>query len=90
MADEKLPKIMEEPLPQILQELEKSINTAKEAATDARKAAEEVKQASQVIPRELIRRIVTSKDFLIFMVILILATIMSAVSISLGLSLISR
>lgn len=56
MIDEVKPrKIMTEPLPQILDEIEDSINMANEAARDARKAAEEARQAGEKAANEAAR-----------------------------------
>ncbi len=48
-------KIMTEPLPQILDEIEDSIISANEAAKDARKAAEEARQAGEKAANEAAR-----------------------------------
>ena len=48
-------KIMTEPLPQILDEIEDSIRLANEAARDARKAAEEARQAGEKAANEAAR-----------------------------------
>ncbi len=48
-------KIMTQPLPQILDEIEDSISSANEAAGDARKAAEEARQAGEKAANEAAR-----------------------------------
>ncbi len=48
-------KIMTEPLPKILDEIEDSIRAANEAARDARKAAEEARQAGEKAASEAAR-----------------------------------
>jgi hypothetical protein len=56
MANEKrASKIMTEPLPQILEEIEDSIRAANEAAKDARKAAEEARKAGEKAANEAAR-----------------------------------
>jgi uncharacterized protein (UPF0147 family) len=56
MANEKrASKIMTEPLPQILEEIEDSIRAATEAAKDARKAAEEARKAGEKAANEAAR-----------------------------------
>lgn len=56
MASEKrAPKIMTEPLPLILDEIDGSINTAHEAAEDARQAAEEARKAGEKAANEAAR-----------------------------------
>jgi hypothetical protein len=53
MANEKrMSKIMTEPLPQILEEIEDSIRAANDAAKDARKAAEEARKAGEKAANE--------------------------------------
>jgi hypothetical protein len=79
-------KIMVQPLPEILRELQASINDAKDAAKEARQAADEAKLASKDVPRELIRKMLTSPEFLIMMVVIIVATVIGAVAISVGVS----
>lgn len=53
--EEKPKKIMTQPLPQILDEIEDSIGAADEAAKDARKAAEEARQAGEKAANEAAR-----------------------------------
>jgi hypothetical protein len=53
VAQKGTPKIMTEPLPQILDEIEDSINSANAAARDARQAAEEARKAGE---RQLVKR----------------------------------
>ena len=48
-------RIMTEPLPQILDEIEDSIRLANEAAKDARKAAEEARKAGETAAGEAAR-----------------------------------
>jgi len=48
-------KIMTEPLPQILDEIEDSIRLANEATRDARRAAEEARQAGEKAANEAAR-----------------------------------
>ncbi len=48
-------KIMTQPLPQILDEIEDSIKLADEAAKDARKAAEEARRAGEKAANEAAR-----------------------------------
>ena len=56
MASEKrAPKIMTEPLPLILDEIDGSINAANEAAKDARQAAEEARKAGEKAANEAAR-----------------------------------
>lgn len=56
MADEKrASKIMTEPLPRILDEIEDSIRAANDAAKDARKAAEEARKAGEKAASEAAR-----------------------------------
>jgi hypothetical protein len=89
MADEHKPnKIMTQPLPEILQELQASINDAKSAAKEAREAADEAKAAGKSITRDFIRKILASKEFLALMIVTILGTLVAAIAISVGLSLI--
>jgi hypothetical protein len=52
---EERPRIMREPLPQILDEIENSIRLANEAAKDARKAAEEARKAGEKAANEAAR-----------------------------------
>jgi hypothetical protein len=53
MADEiETKKIMTQPLPQILDEIEDSIKLANEAAKDARQAAEEARKAGEKAANE--------------------------------------
>ena len=52
---EKLKKIMTEPLPQILDEIEDSIRLANEAAKNAREAAEEARKAGEKAANEAAR-----------------------------------
>jgi hypothetical protein len=89
-AETKSDKIMVEPLPKIIEELQVSIDAAKEAAREARKAAEEAKLAGKEIPKEFIRKLISSGEFLTILIVIALATILSAVAISLGLSLLGR
>jgi len=87
MADEKQPnKIMTQPLPEILQELQASINDAKDAAKEARAAADEAKAAGKSITRDFIRKLLSSKEFLALMILIVLGTLFSAIAITLGLS----
>ncbi len=53
--EEKPKKIMVLPLPQILDEIENSINLADEAAKNAREAAEEARKAGEKAAREAAR-----------------------------------
>jgi proline dehydrogenase len=55
VTQEKPKKIMVQPLPQILDEIEDSIQTANEAAADARKAAEEARRAGEKAASEAAR-----------------------------------
>lgn len=56
MASEKrAPKIMTEPLPRILDEIDDSITAAHEAAKDARQAAEEARKAGEKAANEAAR-----------------------------------
>ena len=55
VSEVKPKKIMTEPLPQILDEIEDSIRSANEAARDARKAAEEARQAGEKAANEAAR-----------------------------------
>ena len=55
VSETKPKKIMTEPLPQILDEIEDSIRLANEAAKDARKAAEEARQAGEKAANEAAR-----------------------------------
>ena len=56
MGSEKTtPRIMTEPLPRILDEIEDSINAANEAARDARQAAEEARKAGEKAASEAAR-----------------------------------
>ena len=56
MAGEKTtPRIMTEPLPRILDEIEDSIKAANEAARDARQAAEEARKAGEKAASEAAR-----------------------------------
>jgi hypothetical protein len=87
MADEKQPnKIMTQPLPEILQELQASINDAKDAAKEARAAADEAKAAGKSITRDFIRKLITSKEFLTLMIVVIVGTVFASVAIALGVS----
>ena len=49
------PRIMTEPLPRILEEIEDSIKAANEAAKDARQAAEEARRAGEKAASEAAR-----------------------------------
>jgi len=55
VSEEKPKKIMVQPLPQILDEIEDSINLANEAAKDAREAAEEARKAGEKAASEAAR-----------------------------------
>ncbi len=55
VSEQKTKKIMTQPLPQILDEIEDSIRFANEAARDARKAAEEARQAGEKAANEAAR-----------------------------------
>lgn len=55
VSEVKPKKIMIQPLPQILDEIEESINAANGAAVDARKAAEEARQAGEKAANEAAR-----------------------------------
>ncbi len=55
VSEVKPKKIMTEPLPQILDEIEDSIVAANEAAKDARKAAEEARRAGEKAASEAAR-----------------------------------
>jgi len=88
------PEIMTKPLPAILGEIEHTLTLTAEAAKDARKAAEEARaageealKASQIVPKQIIRKIVSSWDFLVILIVIFLASVIGAVAISLGLSL---
>jgi len=64
---------------------------AGEAAAAAARAAEEAgAKAEAAIPAALVRKVIASWEFKLFMIIILLASIMGAVSISLGLSLWGR
>jgi uncharacterized protein (UPF0147 family) len=52
IKEEKPKKIMTQPLPQILDEIENSIRLADEAAKNAREAAEEARKAGEKAARE--------------------------------------
>ena len=52
---EQRPKIMTQPLPQILDEIEDSIRAANEAVKDAREAAEEARKAGEKAANEAAR-----------------------------------
>ena len=52
IKDEKPKKIMTQPLPQILDEIENSIRLADEAAKNAREAAEEARKAGEEAAKE--------------------------------------
>ncbi len=54
-SEQRAPKIMTKPLPQILDEIEDSITAANEAAKDARKAAEEARKAGEKAANEAAR-----------------------------------
>jgi len=55
VREEERPKIMRQPLPAILDEIENSIRMADEAAKDARKAAEEARRAGEKAASEAAR-----------------------------------
>ena len=55
VGEAKPKRIMTEPLPKILDEIEESIGLANEAARDARKAAEEARQAGEKAANEAAR-----------------------------------
>ena len=55
VTDAKPKKIMTQPLPQILDEIEDSIQLANDAAADARKAAEEARRAGEKAASEAAR-----------------------------------
>lgn len=82
------PKILTKPLPQILDEMEANIREAADAATKV--AEEAVAIAQGAIPKTLVRKIIASWDFLAVLLIVLLASIMGAITISLGLSLLGR
>ena len=77
---------------------EEAIKRVKEVELAAREAAEAVARMAQdaraiaegAIPRALVRKIIASWDFLAFLLIALLASIMGAVAVSLGLSLLGR
>ena len=77
---------MTQPLPEILQELQASINDAKDAAKEARAAADEAKAAGKSITRDFIRKLLSSKEFLALMILIVLGTLFAAIAITLGLS----
>jgi len=54
-SEKRAPKIMTEPLPRILEEIEDSIRAANDAAKDARKAAEEARKAGEKAANEAAR-----------------------------------
>ena len=54
-SEKRAPKIMTEPLPRILEEIEDSISAADDAAKDARKAAEEARKAGEKAANEAAR-----------------------------------
>jgi hypothetical protein len=92
------PKIMTQPLPEILDQLETAVKEAQAAARESRQAADEAKragaeaaaQAQAAIPSALIRRILASWEFKIFVLIVLLATIVASMSMTLGVSLMGR
>ena len=64
---------------------------AREAANMATKVANEAFEiAGGAIPKSLVRKIIASWDFIALLLIVLLASIMGAVAISLGLSLLYR
>ncbi|MFC2052653.1 hypothetical protein ACFLT4_08040, partial [Chloroflexota bacterium] len=64
---------------------------AREAADTAAKVAEEAMAIAEgAIPKTLVRKIIASGDFIAILLIVLLASIMGAVLISLGISLIGR
>ena len=122
------PRILTEPLPQILNEIENSIKSADTAAKNAREAAEEARKAGEeaatkaeriarqageaaklaaeeavrkaeeafrkaeeaLLPANLVRRVVSSWEFLTILILVFLGAVFAAISISLGLSLVGR
>jgi Mn2+/Fe2+ NRAMP family transporter len=59
----------------------------KAAEEAGRQAEEAARKAGEAIPRELVRKIIGSWEFIIFLIIVLLSSIVSAVAISVGLSL---
>jgi hypothetical protein len=107
---EEPPKILAEPLPQILKEMDENVKRATEAAVQAavqeataqinearksieentRKAEEALKKASEALPSELVKRVLSSWQFMSMLILFFLAAVFAATAISLGLSLIAR
>jgi hypothetical protein len=60
---------------------------AEKVAREAEKAAEEaVSKAEAAVPAALVRKVLASWEFKMFLVIVLLASVMSAISISVALS----
>ena len=63
---------------------------AEKVAKEAEHAAEEaVAKAEAAVPAALVRKVIASWEFKIFLVIVLLASIMSAITISVALSILS-
>ncbi|MFC1989384.1 hypothetical protein ACFLVW_02295 [Chloroflexota bacterium] len=82
------PKILTKPLPQILDEMESNIRSA--ADTAAKVANEALAMTEGAIPKTLVRKILASWDFLVILIVVLLAAIMGAVALSLGISFIGQ
>jgi len=66
---------------------EEAAARAEEVARVAEKAAEEaVAKAEAAIPRALVRQILSSREFMLFIVAVILGAVWAAVAISVGIS----
>ena len=115
------PRILTEPLPQILDEIERSIRLADEAATNAREATQEARRAGEEalakseeakkvaedaarlaseaeedyrkaiesLPADIAKRVIFSRQFLAAMLLVFVSGVFAAVSLSLGLPLIT-
>ena len=133
-GQEEGPEILTKPLPQILEEIERSINMANQAAQDAKDAAEQARKAAnevaakaeaitknaeelarqareagkaaaeeavrkseeafrkaeEALSASIVRRVLTSGQFLAVIILVFLGAVFAGMSISLGLSLLGQ
>ena len=67
------------------------MKVAQRAAKEAQGAAEEaIAKAEAAVPSSLVKKVISSWEFKFFLIIILLGSIMGAVSISLGLSLLGQ
>ena len=90
---EQTAKILTKPLPQILDEMEKSIRVAGQAAIRAEEAARKAREAEEALRRTeetlvsaIAKKILSSWEMVTIIVLIVLGSVFAAVAISLGLS----